>query len=187
MSMGFELFVGAVVGFILNMLFGTVNLCGEQVSFNMSFSMVQSMDPTNDTETDVISNVQNVFVMLVFLSSGFYIRFAKLMVDSFYRIDLLGSIQVYPLLNLLTSFVASLFVVGLQLALPVIILSLLLNLVLALLARMVSGLDVFLLGIDLRIILGFFILIASLPVFLLVFSQAVDYTFLVVEKAFSFF
>ncbi len=180
----FEVFVGTVIGFVSLFLFATVLFAGEQIGFNMSFGMVKSIDPTHGLNLTVISQFQNIFTYLIFLCSPAYTKFLEILIKSFFNINLNSHINIGGLSHFLVDLSNKMFIYGVELALPIIILAIVINLVLAILNRMVSGLNVFLMSLNLRIGLGIIVFIAFLPIFFKLILKIIEVTFKALERVF---
>ena len=116
------------------------------------------MDPTNQ-QTSISGVIYNNALMLMLIFSGMYRYLFGALADSFLLIPINGAIiRGNNLVAAMTSFLTDYIMIGLQICLPVFCVILLLNAVLGTLAKVAPQMNMFAVGIQLKILVGLSIL-----------------------------
>jgi flagellar biosynthetic protein FliR len=82
LAMG-ELMVGLAMAFMVRLVLETANLAGEYLSFQMSMTMVNVMDPQSGAQVPVVSRLVYIIFVLLFLLANGHLVVIKAVVDSF--------------------------------------------------------------------------------------------------------
>ena len=78
-----ELVMGLAMAFMVRMVLETANLAGEYLSFQMSMTMVNLMDPQTGAQVPVVSRLVYIVFTLLFLFANGHLIVIKALVDSF--------------------------------------------------------------------------------------------------------
>ena len=78
-----EAIMGLAMAFMVRMVLETANLAGEYLSFQMSMTMANVMDPQSGAQVPVISRLVYIVFTLLFLFANGHLIVIKAMVDSF--------------------------------------------------------------------------------------------------------
>ena len=154
-----ELIVGITMGFMANITLTIVNMAGQFIDREMGFSMVSNFDQTFNTETTITAEFYSMLVMIVMLVSHMYYFILSALADSFELIPL-GSVLIDSgkLYNTMISYMTNYFVIALRISIPVLIVIMLLNVILGVLAKTAPQMNMFVIGIQLKIFCGFTVL-----------------------------
>ncbi len=170
-----EIFVGITIGFAASMLFSAVQFAGRLIDTQMGFALVQIVDPLSNTEATVTGQFQILIYSIIFmLVNGHYFLLLAIQ-KSFELIPLFGAripgsdVAVY-----LSSMVANIFVLAVRLAAPVFSVLILTSLSLGIVARTVPQINVFFVGLPLKIGLGVITLAIALPGLAILFRSMVE-------------
>ncbi len=162
-----ELLIGLALGMIGQVLFAAVRVAGEIAGFQMGLSMAGVFDPQTQQQNSIISEMQYVFAILAFLLADGHHVFIQAIVES-YRLLPLGAANLSaPVTQAMINLTAGIFTLGFQLGAPLIISLLIINIILGFIARAVPQMNVFVVGSPLTILLGFALMAASLPFFII--------------------
>jgi flagellar biosynthetic protein FliR len=170
-----ELFVGITIGFAASFLFVALQFAGRLVDRQMGFAMVQLIDPFTDAPTTTLGQLKIlVFTILFLMLNGHY--FMILAIEtSFDKIPLLGaSFPSGHLAYVLNSMVAGIFVSAMKLAAPVFVTLVLTSIALGVVARTVPQMNVFFVGLPLKISVGFGTTVLVLPMLAELFRRMVE-------------
>lgn len=163
--MGQELLLGIMIGYILNLTFAGMQLAGQIIEVPMGIGMINVLDPQTGGQMPIIGQLyQIVAVWLFLLVRGDHLLVRTLM-QSFKLLPVgqpLALLQGVPLV--LKTF-AYLFVLAVQIAIPIIGVLFLTTIGLGVLAKLIPQINVFFLSFPLKIFLGIVLLILSLPAF----------------------
>ncbi|MDR2198328.1 MAG: flagellar biosynthetic protein FliR [Deltaproteobacteria bacterium] len=78
-----EIFMGLVIAFMVRLVLETANLAGEYLSFQMSLTMVNLMDPQSGAQVPVVSRLVYIVFTLLFLVANGHLVIIKALADSF--------------------------------------------------------------------------------------------------------
>jgi flagellar biosynthetic protein FliR len=154
-----EAVTGLLLGFGSNVCMSIVNFAGSIVDMETGLSMVSLMDPTNNQYTSISGVLYQYTFMLMLLVTGMYRYLLGALADSFLLIPVNGAIfHIDYLLISVVQFLGDYIVIGFRICLPVFCVSILLNAVLGVLAKVAPQMNMFVIGIQLKVLTGLGIL-----------------------------
>ncbi len=169
-----ELLLGMLVGLIARLIFTSVEYGGTVIGYQMGFAAANVFDPQSQRQTSLVSQFQNVFAILLFLSLDIHHYFIKIAVHSYEilppgNLDFSGEAVVF-----LMELSSRMFILGAQFSIPVLAILLLSSLILGVLARTFPQLNVFLLSFPLNIGISFVVISLTLGLLKIVISREFD-------------
>jgi len=168
-----ELAFGAVIGFGLSLLFEAVRFAGEALDVQVGLSQATALDPATENQTAIISRAYYFMALVLFLQlDGHHWLLAGLS-RSFELIPIGAPAYQAGVAKLMISLVGSIFSVGLRLAAPVMAAVFLTDLAFGFIARVVPQMNVFLVGIPAKLLVGLAVLSLSAPLLLYTAAQLV--------------
>ena len=142
---------GILLGFAGQTLFYAVEVAGQMIGFQSGFSMVSSIDPNTEADSTVLTQVYNLFAMMIFLTLNGHHMMLMAVVDSLKTIPI-GALSVDGrLAQWFTEVATSILADGVRLAAPLMVTLLLTDVALGILTRVAPTLNVFVLGFPLKI------------------------------------
>ncbi len=179
-----ELLLGIAIGFICYLYFSSLYLAGHLIDMEMGFSIVNVISPQDDTEIPLVANLLYILASLVFLSiNGHHILIYALKY-SFDKIPL-GLFNINDLmLNQIIEIITFTFVIALKMAAPVLIALFIANVLLGILARTMPQMNVFMVGLPLKIMLGLIVLLLIFPLYIPFFEYLFDRMFEALNRFF---
>jgi flagellar biosynthetic protein FliR len=163
-----ELVTGLALGYAAGLTFAAVQVAGHLVDMEMGFGIVNVIDPNLGQPSPVAGTFLYLLAMLLFLQfDGHHLLLAAL-ADSFRVIPLAGATWGGPPTQVLIRASGQVFWLALRIALPVVGALFVATVALGLVARSVPQMNVFIVGLPVKIASGLFLLAASLPVYALV-------------------
>ena len=162
-AIGREVAVGLVMAFGVEALFGAVWLAGQLVDLPMGFSVVNVIDPTLQQETPLVGQFYLLLTTLVLFAVNGHHELIRALMESV-RVLPPGQPGFFPAVTdgAVAAF-ARAFVLGLRMAAPVMAAMFLADVALAVVARAVPQLNVFVVGFPVKLLLGFAALLLALP------------------------
>lgn len=161
-----EILLGVAIGYTARLTFIGIQLAGQFIGHEMGFAMMRVMDPTTRASVTIISQYNTAVAMLVFL----FIRGHHYILTG-----LAGSFSAVPLgqwavsgsyVEHLNVIFGSIFSTALRLAIPVMAALFLTKVALAIVARTMPQMNVFVVGFPLQIALGLISMAITLPLFM---------------------
>jgi flagellar biosynthetic protein FliR len=169
-----ESLVGLALGFSVSLVFSAVQVGASLIDTSIGFSMASIIDPLNNTQAAVLGSFYSMVATLSFLAvNGHYWMLAGF-TRSFDTIRLGEQPDVDVMLGNTFGVFGQLFAMAFQIAAPVLITLLLADVVLGIVARVVPQMNVFFVGIPLKIGVGLLVVIISLPAFSGFFERRLD-------------
>ncbi len=152
-----ELLLGIFFGLILNIIFAGIQFGGEVIGFQMGFTMITMADPAGSGGQVVITSYLMYMVsLMIFLALDGHLHLLYALTESFGMVPP-GRLIVDPRLTSdLLAFSGSLFAMAFKIAGPIIAMLFLVELGLALMAKVAPQLNLLMIGMPLKIGLGFF-------------------------------
>lgn len=170
-----EVMVGVAIGYVASLLFTAIQFAGRLVDVEMGFGFVELMDPTSNERVTVWGQLQVIlFTVLFLIINGHY--FMLLAVDrSFEHIPLMGAVLPNgKMIAHLSSITGTLFVTALKFAAPVYVTLILSEIALGAVARTVPQINIFFVGMPLKIAVGLGTAVLAIPVLANLFRFSAD-------------
>ena len=154
-----EAVVGLLIGFAANICTAIVNFAGSIADMETGLSMVTLMDPTTRESTSITGVLYQYVLMLMRLATGMYRYLFGALADTFELIPVNGAVfHADSLLESMVMFLGDYVIIGFRIVLPIFCSILLLNAVLGILAKVSPQMNMFAVGIQLKILVGLSIL-----------------------------
>ena len=162
MAAPLELIIGLALGFILSICFETVELAGRVISLQLGLSLGAVFSPTGEDSSTAIDPFFSVLAGLTFLAMGLHLAIVKVLANSFVIYPVGGG---WPMDLAATGAqtIALALELGVRVALPISLVLLLVELSVALLARAIPQINVFILGMPLKMLVGLAVLALAIP------------------------
>jgi flagellar biosynthetic protein FliR len=149
-----ELVIGMVMGYAAYALFAALQFAGHMMGFQIGLSFVNSVDPTTSNRSTTIAVYYNFLGMMFFLGFNGHHWFIESIAKS------LSIIPPYALhlhtgfLNQLMILTGKMFVVGFQVAAPVVTVLLLTDVALGIAGRTAPQIHILVIGFPLKVLVG---------------------------------
>ena len=166
-----QVMIGVVFGFVSYLAFTGLQFAGEILDIQVGFSIVNVINPLTSQTVSVLGEFELALASMIFLiGNGHHLLFEGL-AGSFNLVPL-PFVAIQPGLqnDVVEFFAKSLFLVF-QIAAPVAIALYVVNIGLALMARVAPQLNVFAVGFPLQILVGLTMIIISMPLLVNVLPQ----------------
>lgn len=167
-----ELFIGWVIGFVSYLTFASIHMAGTILDMQVGFGVVNIMDPTSGQSVPIIGSFKYNLALIVFLVSNSHHLLLNGLSESFRLVPILGAVLSTNLAEIIVDLVWGTFVVAMQLSLPVLVAIILTDVALGILARTMPQMNIFVVGIPAKILIGIFVLSVALPFYILFLDVA---------------
>lgn len=158
-----ELLIGLAIALAIGIVAAGIQAGASLLDSMIGFSFAQLVDPLTDVQSAVAGQLYSMFSVLIFLMIGGDHLMIEGLVAS-YRLIPLGSVpSTAHLAGLASADLTQLFVIGIEVAAPIVIALALVDVSLALVARSVPQMNVFVVGLPAKIAVGLGAIAASLP------------------------
>ena len=169
-----ETLIGFTLGFMCNMCFFIVSFSGQLMDMEMGLSMASMFDPMTNTQISVTGNIYNYLLMLTMVVTNMHYYIVRAIADSFTYFNIGKAIfPIADIKNLVVDFIGSYFIIGFRIILPVFCCMLLINVVLGVLAKAAPQMNMFVIGLQIKVLVGLIVLVLILQSF----PMVADYIF----------
>ena len=154
-----EAVTGLLVGFAANMCMSIVNFAGSIADMEVGLSMVSLLDPSTRQTSSITGVLYQYVVMLLMMATGMYRYLFGALADTFYLIPVNGAIiRGESLIVAVVEFLTDYVIIGFRIILPIFCVILLLNAILGILAKVSPQVNMFAVGIQLKVLVGLSVL-----------------------------
>ncbi|WP_291750478.1 MULTISPECIES: flagellar biosynthetic protein FliR [unclassified Limnobacter] len=160
-----QILIGVAMGFSMRLVFAAFEMAGDLLGLQMGLAFAQFIDPARGTQTPLIGSFLGVLAMLTFLVIDGHLLVIAAVVQSFELIPISANLAVVNSQSIAMAG-SIMFMLALQISLPVMAAVLISNIVLGILARAAPQLNVMSIGFSITIGVGLWILWVSLPYFI---------------------
>lgn len=154
-----EMLAGVIMGFMANVAYYILAFAGQVIDQEIGFSMVNLYDPITSAQVTVTGNLYTYAVMLMLFVTNMHQYLIRALTDSFLVLPV-GTVSLDSGIYLLMKrFMVDYFVLGFRIVLPVFASMLVVNTVLAVLARVAPQMNMFVIGLQLKVFVGLAVLV----------------------------
>ena len=158
-----EFLIGAALGLLAALPLIAVQVAGEQIGMSMTLAMANTMDPTTQQQTTLISQLYLMVALWFYFRWNGHLLMVQAVVESL-RLVPLASMALMPVTDLsIPAWLTGVFSVAMRMVLPFYCAILLADIGLGFLARTVPQMNIFVLGLPLKVTLGMFVIMVALP------------------------
>ena len=150
-----EVAFGMMLGLVASFIFAGLQFAGQVVGFQLGFSLANLIDPQSEVETSVVSFLYYYLGVLLFLLINGHHWFFLAVNDSFYYLPVQGVTLHAPLIKDLIRLSSQMFVSGIQIAAPVLAITIISDIVLGILGRAAPQIHILIVGLPLKSLVGF--------------------------------
>lgn len=154
---------GLLIGFMTNICMQIVLFTGALTDMDIGLSMVSLFDPVSRTQAGFTGVLYQYALLLILMATNFHHYILRAFVESYSKIPL-GHVAINGnrLYELVVKFLRDAFVIGFEIFLPVFGAMLIMNVVLGILAKVSPQMNMFAVGIQLKILFGLSVLYISI-------------------------
>ena len=158
-----EVAVGLLIGLSAQLCTSVVLFAGRVIDMEVGLSMASVLDPTTNEQTTISGVILQYGTMLILYTTGLHRYLLKALMETFVLIPINGiHMDTDRLLSNLLSFMSNYIVIGFRICLPVFASITLMNIVLGLLAKLAPQLNMFSVGIQLKLLTGLSVLLITM-------------------------
>lgn len=157
-----ETVVGLLIGLTLSLLFQAALVAGDLIDLQIGFSMAAVFNPALGTQTALMGQFLYRYTLVVFLLLNGHHVLLDALIDSFESLPAARFSLEADGLRLAADLVATVFGVGLRLAAPVVATLLVVDIAFALISRAVPQMNVFVVGMPVKVVVGLVVFVVGL-------------------------
>jgi flagellar biosynthesis protein FliR len=159
---GSEMVIGLLLGLAMQFVFEAAQFAGQVVGVQTGFSLITLLDPQTQADTPVLAIFQQMVVLLIFFQLNVHHWLLRGLAASFQLVPPGASLTHTLAGAALLQSAGSIFLIGLEIAAPVVVATVVADIALGFLGKASPQLPVVLVGLSVKNILGLAVLAASL-------------------------
>ncbi len=154
-----EAIAGLLIGLSANICTTIFNFSGTVADMETGLSMVQVMDPSSRQQISITGGLYNYVFSLILIASGMYRYLLVALADTFTLIPVGGvNFNITGLKETVVVFLMDYLLIGFRIILPIFATMMMLNAILGVMAKVSPQMNMFAIGIQLKVLTGLTIL-----------------------------
>lgn len=180
-----ELLIGFAVSFIIQMFLSTMLIAGEITDLQLGVGMSKIYDPQSNVSMPVSGSIYNLLFMLVFFAGNGHLTLIKIISLSFRILPPGPTILNFGFGDFIVQLFANILILAVKLSLPIVAIEIIAEIGTGVLMRAVPQINVFVLGLQLKLLIGIIMIIFILPNVAGMIDSMIGTMFTNIEKALS--
>ena len=157
-----EAITGLMIGMMANISTYIIGFAGRMIDMEVGLSMAQEYNPMTRTQESITGNLYYYSIMLLLLVTDMYHYILRAIFDTFTLVPVNTQIFNWEYLsNNLMTFISDMILIGFRIMLPVFVCTMVLNCVLGIMAKVAPQMNMFSVGIQIKIFFGYAILVVT--------------------------
>ncbi|WP_425514023.1 fused FliR family export protein/FlhB family type III secretion system protein [Clostridium frigoris] len=149
-----EVVTGLMLGYLTKFCFYSAQMAGQLMDFQIGFSMMSMFDPISNDNVTLLGNLLYWVSMVMFFVVDGHHMLIRAIIDSFNNVEIGKFILSQQTAMMMVKVFIEFFTLGLKIAIPVILIIIITDLSIGLVSRTVPQLNVMILGMPIKIVIG---------------------------------
>jgi flagellar biosynthesis protein FliR len=162
---GKEVLLGAALGLVSSFVFMGVRMAGSLLGIQMGFSIANVYDPSSSSEVSLIGQMQELLAVYLFLLADGHHLLLRALSFSLEKVPPGAAVHVAGMVGTIVPMASMMFLTTIQVGAPVLGALFLTDAALGFVARAVPQMNVFIVGIPVKIGVGIVLLVVTAPLF----------------------
>ncbi len=158
-----SLLIGLSIGFVIQVTVSAIQLSSTIFSTTMGLSFSENVNPLTQENLPSLGNLLSVMTLLLFIRTESHFTFIEIIVRSFQQIPIVNASATHGMFVSIKSATAIIFALAFRISLPIIGITLLLDIAMGLIGRVAPQFNVMVMGWNIKISLGFIMLWLIIP------------------------
>lgn len=158
-----EAAVGLILGFMCNICLYIIAFAGQVMDMEMGLSMASMFDPLSRIQVSVTGNMYTYLVMLIMAVTNMHYYVLRAILDTFRYFNIGRAVFSGNVVETAIDFMGNYFLIGFRIVLPVFACMLVINVVLGVLSRAAPQMNMFVVGMQVKVLVGILILLIIIP------------------------
>ncbi|GEL75863.1 flagellar biosynthetic protein FliR [Tenuibacillus multivorans] len=172
-----EITVGLFIGLLAYIILSAVQIAGGFIDFQMGFAIANIVDPQTGVQSPIIGQYFYIFTLLLLVATDAH----HLLLDGIYysyqfiEINELINISSESFPEFIMKTFGQMFAIAFQMSIPIVGMLFLVDIALGMIARTVPQVNVFVVGLPLKILVSFAVLLIFFSFFYVLITNLFDY------------
>ncbi len=173
-----EILIGVIMSYILTIFFSAVHTAGHLIDTQLGLGMASLYDPQMQGSVPLMGSMLNVMLTLIFFMAGGHRELIGMLYLAVVRIPIGGITFNLEIVEVFIRLFVGSFLLGVRIALPILASGILTEAIMGMIIHSVPQMNMFVIGMPLKVVLGFGVLFLVMPVY-------GDFSLLVFERMFE--
>ncbi len=156
--------IGIGIGFLIFTVVTAFQVSAQVFSIPMGLGMNEVFDPMSQMQVPAMGNLFGIMVILLLFRVDGHFYMIQIIVDSFGKSALLDGRMISLLKDGVINSLTLMFEISIKISLPIIAVTLLFDVAMGLISRVAPQFNVMIMGFNIKILAGFFIIWLIMPV-----------------------
>lgn len=157
-----EAAIGLSMGLVTNICVNIVSFAGRIIDMEIGLSMASAFDPVMKENNTITGTIYNYFILLILLGSNMHHYLIRAFADAYKLIPVnFEGLHFDNAYIVFTKYMVDSFTIGFRIVLPFFCATLLLNVVLGILAKVAPQMNMFAVGIQMKVLVGMSIMLLT--------------------------
>ena len=179
-----EVMAGFVIGYAVQLCELIASFAGTVVDMQIGLSMVSLFDPNTNEQVTITGTIYSQVLTMMLIVTGMYQYILRALADTFTLVPINGAvINADRFLESLLEFMRNYIVIGFRICLPIFIITFITNVVLGVLAKVSPQMNMFSVGIQIKIIVGLMVMFITVTML----DDAANFIFIYMKELMEHF
>lgn len=153
---------GLMIGLAANICNSIILFAGNIIDMDIGLSMATMFDPSTNSQVTISGNLYNYFILLLLIATDMHHYILRAIMDCFEVIPLNGQVFRWDsLMETMINFMGDMFVIAFRIVLPIFVCIMILNCILGIMAKVAPQMNLFAIGMQMKILVGFLVLLLT--------------------------
>ncbi len=158
-----EVITGLIIGYAAYICNSIILFAGNIIDMDIGLSMAAEFNPEMGSESTVSGQFYYYTVLLLLIASNMHTYILRAICDSFKVVPIVGAqFQLGSLLNMMMKYMMDLCVIGFRIFLPYFAVIMVLNVILGIMAKVAPQMNMFAVGIQLKLLTGMVVMFLTI-------------------------
>ncbi|MGL4761261.1 MAG: fused FliR family export protein/FlhB family type III secretion system protein [Sarcina sp.] len=176
---------GIILGLAVGLWFYFIKMAGSFLDMQMGLAMLSMFDPNTKSNATMLANISHWVAIIIFFIVDGHHMIIRMLSKSIDIIPLGQNILSQDTMGVMIEAFINYFVLGLRISIPLVLLIIISDIVMGLISRSVPQLNIMILGMPIKIMVGLASFIISLPIIIKLIVSGFDVIPEIIEKIFT--
>jgi flagellar biosynthetic protein FliR len=160
-----ELLIGLMLGFISYLIFSSIYIAGQMIDVRIGFGMVNVFDPLSNVQIPITADYYAIIATVMMLITDAHHLLIHAISESYTILPIGEVIFSDDLVMQIVKLFTNVFIIGFKIAAPITVTILVTDVSLGIISKSMPQMNVFMLGMPVKIIMGLLIIVITLGAF----------------------
>lgn len=158
-----ELLIGFIIGYIIQLFLSAILTAGEMIDMQVGISMSKIYDPSSNVSMPLSASIINLMFILIFFAANGHLTLIQIFTKLALVVPYGGELITAGMAQSLVSMFSMILIYAVKMSLPILAAELVTEIAIGLVMKAVPQIDIFTVNVQLKVLLGFGIMIIMVP------------------------